>query len=180
MEKEHLVELINTPSMMTQADNTNLGVITYQYPYFSIPHLLIAGYWNHVNPSLGKKIIAQKISFAQSRSQFYYLCERYSETPLNATSAEEKTANDTVEAPKTEGTVVEKKIKSEHEEPLIEKKTTENIKEAEETETQKITLDNLVRTVYRTDHKSIEAHRWSPKASRKCKVKFSRTRRYRQ
>lgn len=140
MEKEHLIELINAPSMMTQTDNTNLEIIAYQYPYFSIPHLLVAGYWNQVNPSLGKKIIARKICFAQSRSQFYHLCKLYSKAPLKAASSEEETINNT----ETKISITEKNIELEHKEPSTEKKTTESIKEAKKVETQKITLDNLV------------------------------------
>lgn len=145
MEKEHLIKLINTPSVMTQFDNTELGVITYQYPYFSIPHLLIAGYWNQVNPSLGKKIISQKISFAQSRSQFFHLCELYSEPNIIETPSENNPVSETVEIPEVKETISSKTEEiTEAKGPLSEKISEEIIKEASDSDTQKPTLDKLV------------------------------------
>lgn len=142
MEKEYLIQLVKTPSMMTQADNTELGVISYQFPYFSIPHLLIAGHWNHINPSLGRKIIAQKISFAQERSQFYQLCELFSkvetgsETSLKTGIAEIATPEIATADPKIE--------KSKDEEELSGKKLSEKNAKVAPEETQKPTLENLV------------------------------------
>ncbi len=75
MEKERFIELLTNPSIITQSDVTQLGVLNFQYPYFSLSHLLIAGYWNHQNPSLGAKIVSQKTIFSQNRAKFFLLCE---------------------------------------------------------------------------------------------------------
>jgi tetratricopeptide (TPR) repeat protein len=145
MEKEHLIKLINTPSVMTQFDNTELGVITYQYPYFSIPHLLIAGYWNQVNPSLGKKIISQKISFAQSRSQFFHLSELFSEPNIVETPSENNPVPEAAEIAVAKEAISAKKEQiSEVKEPLSENKSAEIIQKEGDSETQKPTLDKLV------------------------------------
>lgn len=144
MEKEHLIKLLDHPSMMTQTDNSELGVITYQYPYFSVPHLLIAGYWNMTNPSLGKKIISQKISYAQSRAQFFNLCERYAEPKEIAVPAEDISVSEAPETPEVTEEIPIQTAKIEEKEVLTEKTSPEIVKEVQDSEAQKPMLDQLV------------------------------------
>jgi hypothetical protein len=144
MEKEQLIKLLDHPSTMTQTDHSELGVITYQYPYFSIPHLLIAGYWNRMNPSLGKKIISQKISYAQSRAQFFNLCERYFEPQEIEAPTEKAPVSETDEIPLTTQEIVAGTAQVEEKEVVPEKKSPEIIQITEDPEAQKPMLDQLV------------------------------------
>lgn len=78
MEKERFLELLQNPSLITQSEITQFGLLNFQYPYFSLPHMLIAGYWNHQNPSLGAKMVSQKTIYSQNRARFFVLCENFS------------------------------------------------------------------------------------------------------
>lgn len=88
MEKEKFLELVKNPSLISQSEITQFGMLNYQYPYFSLPHLLTAGYWFHKNPSLGAKIISQKTIYSQNRAKFFQLCEQFSKPIENESIAE--------------------------------------------------------------------------------------------
>lgn len=88
MEKERFLELLQNPSLITQSEITQFGLLNFQYPYFSLPHMLIAGYWNHQNPSLGAKIVSQKTIYSQNRTKFFVLCEKFSKPTENVSVTE--------------------------------------------------------------------------------------------
>jgi hypothetical protein len=69
--------LLQTPSSITKIDIANLEVLAQKYPFFALPHLLIAGYWNNVDEVIGNKLIEKKIIFSQNRAQFFNYLTRF-------------------------------------------------------------------------------------------------------
>jgi len=150
MEKERFIELLATPSTMTQSEITQLGVLNYQYPYFSLSHLLIAGYWQHQNPSLGAKIVSQKTIYSQNRSMFFRLCEDIANplpsinslsesSSIDETTSQISKENQTLEATNPIIAIVEEDIFVE-----VEKKSSFEEPQEKNIPSKKTTIDALV------------------------------------
>ena len=153
MEKEYLVNLLQNPAIISQADIANLEKTVQQHPYFSIAHLLIAGYWNHIDNSAGAKIIEQKIIYSQDRALFFDLCSKFSEIsvinppeeskseisiePVESVLAPEFVENSTNEIVKINKAIVENPVEISTTEKEIENLSKNNA-------SQKPTIDALV------------------------------------
>lgn len=77
MEKQHFITLLQTPSSITKIDIANLEILAQKYPFFALPPLMIAGYWNNVDEVTGNKLIEKKIIYSQNRTQFFNYLTRF-------------------------------------------------------------------------------------------------------
>jgi hypothetical protein len=77
MEKQHFITLLQTPSSITKIDIANLEILAQKYPFFALPPLMIAGYWNNVDEVIGNKLIEKKIIYSQNRTQFFNYLTRF-------------------------------------------------------------------------------------------------------
>ncbi len=75
MKKEHFIRILKNPSTISQEDVSEMGSLFYQYPYFSLPRLFVAGYWLNSNPTIGKKMIDNHVIYSQNRARFYQLLQ---------------------------------------------------------------------------------------------------------
>ena len=146
MDKEQLLTILKTPSLMTQEDVSNMGVFYYQYPYFSLPRLLTAAYWSHHNPTLGNKLVQQNVVYSQERPQFFQLCQLIA-TPLT----KEEVAKDVYQSPSiTANPTIIDEIKTEAHEVLPHEVVVEKKILPKETKVEKIltpkksSIDELV------------------------------------
>lgn len=143
MEKQQLSRLLKTPSILSQSDLSDLETVTSQYPYFSISKLLIAGYWSKQKSLISTKLISKNIIFAQHRSAFYDLCQRFIEKPNDLHLAKETKEIETSKTLEISETVKmeEDTISAETSEKIISKKSTESEPKLSDP---KPTLDHLV------------------------------------